>query len=152
MSTLTGDPSSYSYFFFEGTCDACKSGCYEVMLPYLYLTLLRFLPEQLCPDIVFAATPPFDGTLGRYYSLPADLAYVLPDNVSLEDGAMVGLTVLGYMGSFLPLSYRSSRFLLAFMLSIGWATFEPISLSWSSDAVPLDYSVWLWQKHWVRLA
>jgi NADPH:quinone reductase-like Zn-dependent oxidoreductase len=44
---------------------------------------------QLCPDIVFAATPPFDGTLGRYYRIPADLVYLLPDGVSLEDGAIV---------------------------------------------------------------
>lgn len=53
-------------------CEACKSGKYE-----------------LCPDIVFAATPPYDGTLARYYRLPADLAYPLPDNVTLEDGAMM---------------------------------------------------------------
>jgi len=39
--------------------------------------------------MVFAATPPYDGTLGRYYKLPADLAYPLPDNMSLEDGAMI---------------------------------------------------------------
>jgi len=44
---------------------------------------------QLCPDIVFAATPPYDGTLARYYRLPADLAFPLPENVSFEDGAMV---------------------------------------------------------------
>jgi D-xylulose reductase len=48
---------------------------------------------QLCPDIVFAATPPYDGTLARYYRLPADLAYPLPENVSLEDGAMVRVYV-----------------------------------------------------------
>ena len=44
---------------------------------------------QICPSTKFAATPPHDGTLGRYYRLPADLAYPLPDNLSLEDGAMV---------------------------------------------------------------
>ncbi|KAF9534207.1 xylitol dehydrogenase [Crepidotus variabilis] len=54
------------------TCEYCKSGRYE-----------------LCEDIVFAATPPYDGTLARYYRLPADLAYPLPDNLSLEDGAMM---------------------------------------------------------------
>ncbi|CAA7259867.1 unnamed protein product [Cyclocybe aegerita] len=59
-------------------CDSCKSGRYE-----------------LCPDIVFAATPPYDGTLGRYYRLPADLAYPLPENVSLEDGAMMEPLAVG---------------------------------------------------------
>lgn len=69
-------------------CDACKSGRYE-----------------LCPDIVFAATPPFDGTLARYYRLPADLAFPLPGNVSLEDGAMieplaVGIHSVSNLGAF----------------------------------------------------
>ncbi|KAI5125040.1 hypothetical protein M0805_007464 [Coniferiporia weirii] len=53
-------------------CEACKGGKYE-----------------LCPDVIFAATPPYDGTLGRYYKLPGDLAYKLPDNLTLEDGAMM---------------------------------------------------------------
>ncbi|KAF8745951.1 hypothetical protein AX14_004246 [Amanita brunnescens Koide BX004] len=53
-------------------CDSCKSGQYE-----------------LCPDIVFAATPPFDGTLQRFYKVPADLVYPLPDGLTLEDGAMM---------------------------------------------------------------
>lgn len=44
---------------------------------------------QLCPDIVFAATPPYDGTLCRYYPIPGDLCYKLPDSLTLEDGAMV---------------------------------------------------------------
>ena len=47
------------------------------------------LVAQLCPDVVFAATPPYDGTLARYYSLPADLCYKLPDHLTLEEGAMV---------------------------------------------------------------
>ncbi|KAG1757873.1 chaperonin 10-like protein [Suillus lakei] len=53
-------------------CEACKEGRY-----------------QICPDIVCAATPPTDGTLARYYRLPSDLAYPLPPNLSLEDGAMM---------------------------------------------------------------
>lgn len=39
--------------------------------------------------MIFAATPPYDGTLARYYKLPADLVYHLPDNLSFEEGAMV---------------------------------------------------------------
>jgi len=39
--------------------------------------------------MAFAATPPHDGTLARYYRLPAHLAHPLPENVSLEEGAMV---------------------------------------------------------------
>jgi len=53
-------------------CEDCKKGRYE-----------------LCPDIIFAATPPYDGTLARYYRIPADLCYKLPDHLTFEDGAMM---------------------------------------------------------------
>ncbi|GMM28623.1 L-iditol 2-dehydrogenase [Martiniozyma asiatica (nom. inval.)] len=44
---------------------------------------------NLCPHMAFAATPPYDGTLCRYYLLPEDFCVKLPDNVSLEEGALV---------------------------------------------------------------
>jgi len=72
-------------------CDSCKSGKYEVRLENVEYTDVcgSHYCKQLCPDIIFAATPPYDGTLARYYRLAADLAYPLPDNLTLEDGAMV---------------------------------------------------------------
>ncbi|KAK4686211.1 D-xylulose reductase, partial [Tremellales sp. Uapishka_1] len=55
------------------TCVYCKKGEYN-----------------LCPHMTFAATPPYTyGTLCRYYVLPADSLHILPDNVDLEDGAMM---------------------------------------------------------------
>jgi D-xylulose reductase len=53
-------------------CDTCKIGKYN-----------------LCPAMAFAATPPYDGTLAKYYRLPEDLCYRLPDSLSLEEGALV---------------------------------------------------------------
>ncbi|KAK9452055.1 chaperonin 10-like protein [Limtongia smithiae] len=53
-------------------CDNCKAGAYN-----------------LCPDMKFAATPPYDGTLCRYYVLPEDFCVKLPDSVSFEEGALV---------------------------------------------------------------
>jgi len=61
-----------------GKCESCKVGRYN-----------------LCPDIIFAATPPYDGTLCRYYRLPAHLAFPLPNGVSLEDGAMIEPLAVG---------------------------------------------------------
>jgi len=43
----------------------------------------------LCKDIVFCATPPVDGNLARYYTHAADFCYKLPENVSLEEGALL---------------------------------------------------------------
>ncbi|CAN6605319.1 sorbitol dehydrogenase 1 [Trichomonascus vanleenenianus] len=44
---------------------------------------------NLCPHMAFAATPPYDGTLCKYYILPEDFCVKLPDQVSLEEGAMI---------------------------------------------------------------
>ncbi|KAG1766442.1 putative alcohol dehydrogenase [Suillus occidentalis] len=67
-------------------CEACKEGRFQASM-------------QICPDIVCAATPPTDGTLARYYRLSSYLAYPLPPNLSLEDGAMVRkrLTTLDFL-------------------------------------------------------
>ncbi|KAG0662965.1 hypothetical protein C6P46_003053 [Rhodotorula mucilaginosa] len=54
------------------SCYDCKGGHYE-----------------RCPDMIFAATPPYDGTLAGRYVLPADLCYKLPDNMSMEEGALL---------------------------------------------------------------
>jgi len=78
-------------------CEVCKSGRYE-----------------LCPNIVFAATPPHDGTLARYYCLPADLAYVLPDNVSLEEGAMMEPLSVGVHAVFRVGKFRASQSIAVF--------------------------------------
>ncbi|KAI0178581.1 GroES-like protein [Hypoxylon sp. FL1284] len=44
---------------------------------------------NLCPDMQFAATPPYDGTLTGFWVAPGDFCYKLPDNVSLQEGAMI---------------------------------------------------------------
>lgn len=54
------------------TCARCKAGRYN-----------------LCPEMAFAATPPVDGTLCKYWRLPEDFCYRLPEHVSLEEGALV---------------------------------------------------------------
>lgn len=53
-------------------CEPCKRGTYN-----------------LCDNMTFAATPPVDGTLAKYYILPEDFCYVLSENVSLEEGALM---------------------------------------------------------------
>lgn len=37
----------------------------------------------------FAATPPVDGTLAKYYTVPEELCFVLPAHISIEEGALV---------------------------------------------------------------
>lgn len=53
-------------------CEPCKSGKYN-----------------LCENMAFAATPPYDGTLAKYYVLPEDFCYKLPEQISLQEGALM---------------------------------------------------------------
>ncbi|XP_050155373.1 sorbitol dehydrogenase-like [Malus sylvestris] len=52
-------------------CHQCKGGRYN-----------------LCPDMKFFATPPVHGSLANQIVHPADLCFKLPENVSLEEGAL----------------------------------------------------------------
>lgn len=53
-------------------CEACLSGHYN-----------------LCADMRFAATPPYDGTLTGFYVAPDDFCYKLPEHVTLQEGALI---------------------------------------------------------------
>lgn len=44
---------------------------------------------NLCPDIFFFATPPDHGSFCTYVNHRADFCFKLPDNVSLEEGALI---------------------------------------------------------------
>jgi threonine dehydrogenase-like Zn-dependent dehydrogenase len=54
------------------TCVFCRGGKYN-----------------LCDEMRFAATPPIDGTLATYYTVPEDFCFVLPKHISIEEGALV---------------------------------------------------------------
>ncbi|KAM3418780.1 hypothetical protein BST61_g4750 [Cercospora zeina] len=58
-------------------CDYCRSGDYN-----------------LCADTVFAATPPWDGTLAKYYIVASDYVYPFPEHMSMEEGALVEPTAV----------------------------------------------------------
>ncbi|CAJ0938825.1 unnamed protein product, partial [Mesorhabditis belari] len=53
-------------------CYHCKLGTYN-----------------LCPDMGFFATPPFDGSLTRFVVHDADFCFKLPDHVTFEEGALL---------------------------------------------------------------
>jgi len=59
-------------------CDYCKRGEYN-----------------LCPEMVFMATPPIDGALSEYVLWPEDFAYGIPDSVSLEAAALLEPLAVG---------------------------------------------------------
>lgn len=62
-----------------GHCEFCKEGKYN-----------------LCPDVVFFATPPVDGVFQEYVAHEADLCFKLPDNVSTLEGALIEPLAVGF--------------------------------------------------------
>ena len=60
-----------------GHCKFCREGKYN-----------------LCPDVVFFATPPVDGVFQEYVAHEANLCFKLPDNVSTMEGALIDLWLL----------------------------------------------------------
>ncbi|KAK6520243.1 hypothetical protein TWF506_000521 [Arthrobotrys conoides] len=63
--------------------------CMEPGVPCRHCPECKFGKYNLCHDMRFAATPPYDGTLAKYYVLPQDFCYKLPENVSLDEGALM---------------------------------------------------------------
>nr|QBH74076.1 alcohol dehydrogenase [Thermobia domestica] len=61
----------------------------EPGVPCRYCKFCKDGKYNLCPDVIFCATPPIDGNLCRYYTHAADFCYKLPDHVSLEEGALL---------------------------------------------------------------
>ncbi len=61
-----------------GHCRYCREGKYN-----------------LCPDVVFFATPPVDGVFQEYVAHEADLCFKLPDNVSTLEGALIEPLAVG---------------------------------------------------------
>ncbi len=55
-----------------GTCEFCRTGRYN-----------------LCPDVVFLATPPYDGAFVEYLAYPADMVFKLPEHMSTVEGALL---------------------------------------------------------------
>ncbi len=62
-----------------GKCEFCRSGRYN-----------------LCPDVVFWATPPIDGAFCEYVAHPASFTYPIAPQVSFEEAALVEPLSVGF--------------------------------------------------------
>lgn len=63
--------------------------CLEPGIPCRHCVRCKEGKYNLCPEMAFAATPPYDGTLAKYYAVPEDFCYKLPPGMSLQQGALV---------------------------------------------------------------
>ena len=62
-----------------GKCEFCKTGRYN-----------------LCPDVIFFATPPVDGVFQDYVAHEADLCFKIPDNMDTMEAALIEPLAVGF--------------------------------------------------------
>lgn len=62
-----------------GKCEFCKTGRYN-----------------LCPDVIFFATPPIDGVFQEYVAHEADLCFKIPDNMDTMEAALIEPLAVGF--------------------------------------------------------
>lgn len=62
-----------------GHCEFCRSGKYN-----------------LCPDVIFFATPPIDGVFQEYVAHEANLCFKIPDNMDTMEAALIEPLSVGF--------------------------------------------------------
>ncbi len=62
-----------------GKCEFCKSGKYN-----------------LCPDVEFLATPPYDGAFVEYIAYPEDMCFKLPEGMDTVEGSLIEPLAVGF--------------------------------------------------------
>jgi L-iditol 2-dehydrogenase len=77
-SLCIGDKVALEPGYACGKCEFCKTGRYN-----------------LCPDVIFFATPPVQGALQEYVAHPADMCFKLPETVTIKEGALVEPLAVG---------------------------------------------------------
>ncbi len=65
-----------------GKCEYCKSGRYN-----------------LCREVKFYAAPPYDGAFAEFVSAPEQNVFVMPAEMSFEEGAMIEPLAVGMMAA-----------------------------------------------------
>ncbi|MFF2481029.1 NAD(P)-dependent alcohol dehydrogenase [Paenibacillus sp. NPDC058071] len=107
-----------------GRCEACKSGRYN-----------------LCPDVVFMATPPVDGAWAEYVAVRSDFLFKLPDAMTYEQGALLEPLSVGLHAMNRARVTPSDRILVTGLGPIGLLAVQAaqmfgVSEIYATDVVP----------------
>ncbi len=102
-------------------CVYCKTGRYN-----------------LCPDVVFMATPPVDGAFAEYIAHPEDFAFKLPDNVSYDEGALIEPLSVGIYASERARVRPGDTVLIFGAGPIGLVTLQSVKAYGAENAIVVD--------------
>jgi len=103
------------------TCIYCRSGRYN-----------------LCPDVVFLATPPYDGSLATYIEHPATFCYKMPEHMSFEEGALLEPLSVGVQACRLSHVQAGSHVLITGAGPVGLVSLLVAKASGATKVIVVD--------------
>lgn len=104
-----------------GHCEFCRAGKYN-----------------LCPDVVFFATPPVDGVFCEYVAHPEELCFRLPPNVSTLEGALIEPLAVGFHAAIQGGAHFGQRAVVFGAGCIGLVTMMALRAEGVSDVCVVD--------------
>ena len=104
-----------------GHCEFCKEGKYN-----------------LCPDVIFFATPPVDGVFQEYVAHEADLCFKLPDNVSTLEGALIEPLAVGFHAAIQGDAHLGQKAVVMGSGCIGLVSMMALKARWVSEVYVVD--------------
>jgi L-iditol 2-dehydrogenase len=104
-----------------GQCEFCKSGRYN-----------------LCPDVVFFATPPVGGVFQEYTAHEAALCFKLPDSVSTLEGALIEPLAVGMHAATLGGAHLGQKAVVFGSGNIGLMTMMALKAVGVNDVFMVD--------------
>lgn len=104
-----------------GSCAACKEGRYN-----------------LCPDVEFLATPPYDGAFAQYIKHKESFLFKIPDELSYEEAALIEPFSVGiHAATICELKPGSSVFILG-MGPVGLTAVAACQMFGASEIIVAD--------------
>ncbi|HZJ82550.1 MAG TPA: NAD(P)-dependent alcohol dehydrogenase [Clostridia bacterium] len=104
-----------------GKCEFCKTGRYN-----------------LCPDVIFFATPPYDGAFQEYVAHEADLCFKLPQNVSTLAGALIEPLAVGIHAANQGEAQAGQRAVITGAGAIGLVSLLALKYKGISEIIVID--------------
>lgn len=104
-----------------GKCEFCRSGRYN-----------------LCPEVVFWATPPVDGVFCEYVTHPASFTYPIGSGISFEEAALVEPLSVGFYAVRRAQVEPGQRALVLGSGPIGLVTLEVLLARGISEVMAVD--------------
>lgn len=104
-----------------GKCEFCRSGRYN-----------------LCPDVVFWATPPVNGTFCEYVVHPAHFTYPIAPEVSFEEAALVEPFAVGMYAVHRAQAKPGDVALVLGSGPIGLVTIQALSVRGVTEIIAVD--------------